>query len=226
MQSVFWAPACSLKKRPKADGDPSRELQTLNLSKRSVEHGSLCSEWFETMEATAVSTSLDQSCRLCHFPSLMFDSRRRHCGLPVYFGVTIRWGSVACCSPLIFAGGYLATLPRRYPAKEIEDEMALSSWWARATCAAQELVVLIRQLSRQHRQQSNYAMWRSVLSESHDDVPRSSDVWATRSAAGSGRSLRETPACDAHRESRTSGVRACGSAGGCSRHGCSPVQPI
>jgi hypothetical protein len=56
MQSVFWAPACSLKKRPKADGDPSRELQTLNLSKRSIEHGSLCSEWFKTMEATAIST--------------------------------------------------------------------------------------------------------------------------------------------------------------------------
>jgi len=57
-------------------------------------------------------------------------------------------------------------------------------------------------------------------------MPRSSDVWAVRSAAGSGQNMKETLACDAHRESRTSGVRACGSAGGCSRHGCSRVQPL
>ena len=63
------------------------------------------------------------------------------------------------------------------------------------------------------QRQSNHAIWRGVLLVWRDDVPRSSDVWATRSAVGSGRSMRETPACDAHRESRTSGVRACGSAG-------------
>jgi hypothetical protein len=48
-------------------------------------------------------------------------------------------------------------------------------------------------------------------------MPRPSDVWTARSAAGSGRNIKETLACDAHRESRTSGARACGSAGGCSR---------
>ena len=41
-----------------------------------------------------------------------------------------------------------------------------------------------------------------------------------------GQSVKETPACDAHRESRPSGVRACGLAGGCSRHGCSHVRPL
>src|SRR5471032_349174 len=47
-------------------------------------------------------------------------------------------------------------------------------------------------------------------------MPRSFDVWAMRSVAGLGLSMKEKPACDAHRESRTSGVHACGSASGCS----------
>jgi hypothetical protein len=33
-------------------------------------------------------------------------------------------------------------------------------------------------------------------------MPRSFDIGATRSAAGSRRSVKETPACEAHRESR------------------------
>jgi len=57
-------------------------------------------------------------------------------------------------------------------------------------------------------------MLRSGLGVRRDDMPRSFDVGATRSAGGSRRSMRETPACDAYREIRTSGVRACGSAGG------------
>lgn len=43
-------------------------------------------------------------------------------------------------------------------------------------------------------------------------MPRSFDVWVTRSAAGSVRSMRGMPACDAHRESRpgASGLRVHG----------------
>ncbi|MGF6736041.1 hypothetical protein OKW50_008214 [Paraburkholderia youngii] len=57
-------------------------------------------------------------------------------------------------------------------------------------------------------------MWRNVPEARHDDMRRSSDAWAARNAAESGRSMRETPACHAHHETRTSGVRACRSAGG------------
>ncbi|MGF6383573.1 hypothetical protein OKW33_006126 [Paraburkholderia atlantica] len=57
-------------------------------------------------------------------------------------------------------------------------------------------------------------MWRNVPGARHDDMRRSSDVWAARNAAESGRSMSETPACHAHHETRTSGVRACRSAGG------------
>ena len=89
-----------------------------------------------------------------------------------------------------------------------------------------KVVILIRLLSRLWQRQSSYAMWRAVLLVWRDDMRRSSDVWEARSADESGRSMKEKPACDAHRESHTSGVRAYGLAGGCSRRGCLRVPTL